>query len=80
MVKADRSGVRLRVLMEPRHGARYDDILALALATEHAGFDAFFRSDHLLGGDPDDPDYRPTDCWTTLAAWRATRAGSGSAR
>jgi F420-dependent oxidoreductase-like protein len=58
--------VRLRVLMEPRHGARYEDILALALATERAGFDAFFRSDHLFGVDPDDPDYEPTDCWTTL--------------
>jgi F420-dependent oxidoreductase-like protein len=58
--------VRLRVLMEPRHGARYDDILALALATERAGFDAFFRSDHLFGVDPNDPDYEPTDCWTTL--------------
>ncbi len=58
--------VRLRVLMEPRHGARYDDILALALATERAGFDAFFRSDHLLGVDPNDADYEPTDCWTTL--------------
>jgi F420-dependent oxidoreductase-like protein len=54
------------VLMEPRHGARYEDILALALATERAGFDAFFRSDHLFGVDPDDPDYEPTDCWTTL--------------
>jgi len=63
---ADREGLRLRVLMEPRHGARYDEILALALATEAAGFDAFFRSDHLLGVDPDDPTYRPTDCWTTL--------------
>jgi F420-dependent oxidoreductase-like protein len=58
--------VRLRVLMEPRHGASYDEILALALATEHAGFDAFFRSDHLFGVDPNDPDYQPTDCWTTL--------------
>jgi F420-dependent oxidoreductase-like protein len=58
--------VRLRVLMEPRHGARYEDILALALATERAGFDAFFRSDHLLGVDPADPGYEPTDCWTTL--------------
>jgi F420-dependent oxidoreductase-like protein len=58
--------VRLRVLMEPRHGARYDEILALALATEEAGFDAFFRSDHLMGVDPNDPDYRPTECWTTL--------------
>ncbi|UIJ63901.1 LLM class F420-dependent oxidoreductase [Amycolatopsis acidiphila] len=52
--------------MEPRHGARYDDILALARATEDAGFDAFFRSDHLLGVDPRDRGYRPTDCWTTL--------------
>jgi F420-dependent oxidoreductase-like protein len=55
------------VLMEPRHGARYAEILALALATERAGFDAFFRSDHLMGVDPHDPTYRPTDCWTTLA-------------
>jgi F420-dependent oxidoreductase-like protein len=63
---ADRTGVRLRVLMEPRHGARYDEILALARATEQAGFDAFFRSDHLLGVDPADPAYRPSDSWTTL--------------
>jgi F420-dependent oxidoreductase-like protein len=58
--------LRLRVLMEPRNGASYEDILALALATERAGFDAFFRSDHLLGGNPDNPEYKPTDCWTTL--------------
>jgi len=57
----------MRVLMEPRHGARYDDILALALATERAGFDAFFRSDHLMGVDPADTSYQPTDSWTTLA-------------
>jgi F420-dependent oxidoreductase-like protein len=63
----DSGGIRLRILLEPRHGARYEEILALALAAERAGFDAFFRSDHLLGVDPDDPDYRPTDCWTTLA-------------
>ena len=53
--------------MEPRHGATYAQILALARATDDAGFDAFFRSDHLFGVDPDDPTYRPTDCWTTLA-------------
>jgi len=52
--------------MEPRNGASYADILALARATEQAGFDAFFRSDHLLGGNPDNPEYKPTDCWTTL--------------
>jgi F420-dependent oxidoreductase-like protein len=53
--------------MEPRHGATYTQILALARATDEAGFDAFFRSDHLFGVDPSDPTYRPTDCWTTLA-------------
>lgn len=52
--------------MEPRHGASYSEILALALATERAGFDAFFRSDHLMGVDPNDRSYRPTDSWTTL--------------
>lgn len=60
------AGIRVRVLMEPRNGASYADILALARATEQAGFDAFFRSDHLLGGNPDNPEYKPTDCWTTL--------------
>jgi F420-dependent oxidoreductase-like protein len=63
---ADRRPVRVRVLMEPRHGATYDKVLALAQATEAAGFDAFFRSDHLLGVDPFDPAYAPTDSWSTL--------------
>ena len=53
--------------MEPRHGATYEQILTLARATDAAGFDAFFRSDHLFGVDPTDPTYRPTECWTTLA-------------
>ena len=59
--------MRLRVLLEPLHGASYDQILALARATEESGFDAFFRSDHYQGVDPDDTGYRPTDSWTTLA-------------
>jgi F420-dependent oxidoreductase-like protein len=59
--------MRLRVLMEPRHGATYDRILAMALATEEAGFDGFFRGDHYLGIEPGDPEYLPTDSWTTLA-------------
>jgi F420-dependent oxidoreductase-like protein len=59
--------MRLRVLMEPRHGATYDQVLAMARATEDAGFDAFFRSDHYLGIDAADPQYVPTDSWTTLA-------------
>jgi F420-dependent oxidoreductase-like protein len=58
--------VKLRVLMEPRHGATYERILAMAQTTEEAGFDAFFRSDHYLGIDPADPEYLPTDSWTTL--------------
>jgi F420-dependent oxidoreductase-like protein len=59
--------MRLRVLLEPRYGATYDQILALARATEEAGFDAFFRSDHFLGIEPNEPALRPTDSWTTLA-------------
>jgi F420-dependent oxidoreductase-like protein len=58
--------VKVRVLMEPRHGATYDRIVAMAKTTEEAGFDAFFRSDHYLGIDSTDPDYLPTDSWTTL--------------
>jgi F420-dependent oxidoreductase-like protein len=57
----------MRVLLEPHHGATYAQILALAQATEEAGFDAFFRSDHYLGIDADETGYRPTDSWTTLA-------------
>ena len=45
---------------------RYDQQLRLARASEDAGFDAYFRSDHLLSfmgdGEPG-----PTDTWTTLA-------------
>ncbi|XBH20862.1 LLM class F420-dependent oxidoreductase [Jonesiaceae bacterium BS-20] len=56
-----------RIFTEPQQGANYDDILAVAQATERLGFDAFFRSDHFLsmGGDglPG-----PTDAWLTLAA------------
>ena len=59
--------MRLRVLLEPHHGATYEQILALAQAAEAGGFDAFFRSDHYLGIDADDTTYQPTDSWTTLA-------------
>jgi F420-dependent oxidoreductase-like protein len=59
--------MRLRVLLEPHHGATYAQILALAKAAEEGGFDAFFRSDHYLGIDADDTTYQPTDSWTTLA-------------
>ena len=56
----------LRIFTEPQQGATYDDLLAVALAAEELGFDAFFRSDHYLhmsgDGGPG-----PTDAWTTLA-------------
>lgn len=59
--------MKLRVLMEPRHGATYDRVMAMAQASEEAGFDGFFRGDHYLGIDADDRDYLPTDSWATLA-------------
>jgi F420-dependent oxidoreductase-like protein len=59
--------MRLRVLLEPRYGATYQQILAMARAAEEAGFDAFLRSDHYLGIDVRDASYAPTDSWTTLA-------------
>ncbi|MBV9196320.1 MAG: LLM class F420-dependent oxidoreductase [Solirubrobacterales bacterium] len=72
--------MKLRVLMEPRHGATYERILAIAQATEEAGFDAFFRSDHYLGIDATDPEYLPTDSWTTLGglARETTRVKLGT--
>ena len=57
----------MRIFVEPQQGATYEQLLAVAQATEQNGFDAFFRSDHYLtmGGDglPG-----PTDAWVTLAA------------
>lgn len=58
--------MRLRIFVEPQLGATYEQQLAMARASEEAGFDALFRSDHYLtmGGDglPG-----PTDAWITLA-------------
>ncbi|ALE72951.1 F420-dependent oxidoreductase [Pseudonocardia sp. EC080610-09] len=57
-----------RIFTEPQQGATYTDLLRVALTTQDAGYDAFFRSDHVLamgdgGGLPG-----PTDAWVTLAA------------
>ncbi len=61
------TGVKVRIFVEPQQGASYDDLLAVAKATEAGGFDALFRSDHYLtmGGEglPG-----PTDAWVTLGA------------
>ncbi len=56
----------LRIFTEPQQGATYDDLLAVARATEDLGFDAFFRSDHFLTMSGDGLP-GPTDAWTTLA-------------
>src|SRR5271169_5664948 len=57
----------LRIFTEPQQGASYDQLLAVARATEECGFDAFFRSDHFLkmGSASGLPAY--TDAWVTLA-------------
>jgi F420-dependent oxidoreductase-like protein len=59
--------MRMRVLLEAHHGATYAQTLAMARTAEEAGFDAFFRSDHYLGIERDNPRLVPTDSWTTLA-------------
>jgi alkanesulfonate monooxygenase SsuD/methylene tetrahydromethanopterin reductase-like flavin-dependent oxidoreductase (luciferase family) len=59
--------MQLRIFTEPQQGASYDDLLAVAQATERLGFDAFFRSDHYLRMGDGDGSPGPTDAWTTLA-------------
>jgi F420-dependent oxidoreductase-like protein len=57
----------LRIFTEPQQGASYDDLLAVARATETLGFDAFFRSDHFLKMGDVSGLPGPTDAWITLA-------------
>ncbi|OIV38110.1 LLM class F420-dependent oxidoreductase [Mangrovactinospora gilvigrisea] len=58
----------LRVFTEPQQGATYDELLAVARATEEAGaFSAFFRSDHYLRMGDVSGLPGPTDAWLTLA-------------
>lgn len=57
----------LRIFTEPQQGATYDDLLAVARATEDLGYDAFFRSDHYLAMGDADGLPGPTDAWLTLA-------------
>ncbi len=59
--------MELRTFTEPQQGATYDDLLAVALASEAAGYAGFMRSDHYLvmGGGSGLPG--PTHAWITLA-------------
>ncbi|WP_024876118.1 LLM class F420-dependent oxidoreductase [Saccharomonospora piscinae] len=59
--------MKLRIFTEPQQGASYDDLLRVARATEDAGFDAFFRSDHYLKMGSASGLPGPTDAWITLA-------------
>ncbi|PXY27229.1 LLM class F420-dependent oxidoreductase [Prauserella muralis] len=59
--------MELRIFTEPQQGASYDDLLAVAKATEDNGFDAFFRSDHFLKMGSVSGLPGPTDAWITLA-------------
>jgi F420-dependent oxidoreductase-like protein len=60
--------VDFRIFTEPQQGATYDDLLRVAQASEAAGYDAFFRSDHYLAMGDGSGEPGPTDAWLTLAA------------
>jgi F420-dependent oxidoreductase-like protein len=59
--------MRLRIFTEPQQGGTYDQQLRMAREAEHLGYDAFFRSDHYIRFDDDDPGPGPTDTIVTLA-------------
>jgi alkanesulfonate monooxygenase SsuD/methylene tetrahydromethanopterin reductase-like flavin-dependent oxidoreductase (luciferase family) len=62
--------VRVCLMIEGQEGLTWEQWLALALATEDAGLDGLFRSDHyrsIMRGDP----AGSLDAWATLAALAA---------
>ncbi|MGA6166906.1 LLM class F420-dependent oxidoreductase [Amycolatopsis magusensis] len=60
--------MELRIFTEPQQGASYDDQLRVAKAAEELGYDAFFRSDHILKMGSASGLPGPTDAWVTLGA------------
>jgi F420-dependent oxidoreductase-like protein len=63
--------MELRIMTEPQQGATYDELAAMARATEEAGLDGFFRSDHYLAIGRQHSARAavgPTDAWVTLGA------------
>lgn len=59
--------MELRTFTEPQQGASYDELLAVALASESAGFTGFMRSDHYLVMGDGSGLPGPTHAWVTLA-------------
>src|SRR5579859_6391804 len=59
--------MKFRIFTEPQHGAAYQTLRNVAVATEELGFDAFFRSDHYLKMGDVSGLPGPTDAWITLA-------------
>ncbi|MGB5758178.1 MAG: LLM class F420-dependent oxidoreductase [Acidimicrobiales bacterium] len=57
----------LRIFTEPQQGATYEDLLAVALTSESAGFSGFFRSDHYLKMGDVSGFPGPSHAWVTLA-------------
>ena len=58
--------VELCIFTEPQQGASYDQLLAVAKATETHGFHGFFRSDHYLKMGDASGLPGPTHAWVTL--------------
>ena len=58
----------LRIFIEPQQGASYEQQLDLAQRSEFLGFDAFFRSDHVLKMGDVSGLPGPSDSWVTLGA------------
>lgn len=62
---------RLAVQIEPQWGFSYDEMAAVAAATETVGWDALWVSDHILW-DADATERNCFEAWTLLAALAAT--------
>ncbi|GAA1849626.1 LLM class F420-dependent oxidoreductase [Pseudonocardia ailaonensis] len=56
-----------RIFTEPQQGADHDDLLRVARTSEDAGYDGFFRSDHVLVMGDASGEPGPSDAWITLA-------------
>lgn len=62
---SDSEVLRTAILVEPQYGLTYEGLVAAAQATERAGIETFFRSDHF--SDFADGSSASTDAWTTIA-------------